>query len=97
LLIAYPITLLTKIRSAIRAKSCSIVFVASVFLIIKAFVSKSGEARMEGEMSNVNWGLTGNSNTNPGANAGQDFLGTTDAKPLVIATDGTEVIRVQPD
>jgi hypothetical protein len=38
------------------------------------------------------WELNGNSNTNPPTN----FLGTSDDKPLVIKTNGTEAIRVRP-
>jgi len=36
------------------------------------------------------WGLTGNSNTNPGKN----FLGTTDEKSLVLRTDNIERLRI---
>jgi hypothetical protein len=36
------------------------------------------------------WALTGNSGTNPAVN----FLGTTDAQPLVIRTNNTERMRV---
>lgn len=36
------------------------------------------------------WSLTGNAGTNPATN----FLGTTDAQPLVIRTNNTEAIRV---
>jgi cytoskeletal protein CcmA (bactofilin family) len=36
------------------------------------------------------WALTGNSGTNPAVN----FLGTTDAQPLVIRTDNTERMRI---
>jgi hypothetical protein len=36
------------------------------------------------------WALTGNSGTNPAVN----FLGTTDAQPLVIRTDNTERVRI---
>ncbi len=37
------------------------------------------------------WGLTGNSGTNPVTN----FIGTTDAQPLLISTNSVERIRVQ--
>lgn len=40
--------------------------------------------------ANVAWGLTGNRDTNPSTN----FLGTTDANPLVIKTNNAEAIRV---
>jgi hypothetical protein len=36
------------------------------------------------------WGLTGNAGTNPGTN----FLGTTDAQPLVIRTNNAEALRI---
>jgi hypothetical protein len=35
------------------------------------------------------WGVTGNASTNPATN----FLGTTDAQPLVVKTNNTEVMR----
>jgi len=38
------------------------------------------------------WSLTGNSGTTPGTN----FIGTTDAQPLVFKTSGTEWMRVTP-
>jgi hypothetical protein len=38
------------------------------------------------------WELNGNSNTNPPSN----FLGTSDDKPLIIKTNGTEAIRISP-
>jgi hypothetical protein len=41
-----------------------------------------------------NWSLLGNATTNPGTAAGQNYLGTTDAQDLVIATQGTERMRV---
>ena len=40
--------------------------------------------------SNPDWSLTGNSGTNPNNN----FLGTTDAQPLVIRTSNTERVRI---
>jgi hypothetical protein len=39
------------------------------------------------------WGLSGNSGTNPNT----DFLGTTDAQPLIFKTNNTEVARVEVD
>ena len=39
------------------------------------------------------WALTGNSGTTPGT----DYLGTSDSKALVIATNGTERMRVETD
>ena len=38
------------------------------------------------------WELTGNSGTNPAT----VFLGTTDSQPLVIRTNGAEVMRISP-
>ncbi|HTA82650.1 MAG TPA: hypothetical protein VK783_06955 [Bacteroidia bacterium] len=40
--------------------------------------------------SNAQWSITGNTGTTPGTN----FLGTTDAKDLVLKTDGTEHSRI---
>ena len=40
------------------------------------------------------WALEGNAGTTPGTGAGENFLGTTDAQDLVIATDGTERMHV---
>ena len=40
------------------------------------------------------WKLTGNTGTNPGVGGGQNFLGTTDAKDLVLATNGVEHMRI---
>ncbi len=39
------------------------------------------------------WALSGNSDIDPGDN----FLGTTDAQPLIIRTNNNEVIRITPD
>jgi hypothetical protein len=39
------------------------------------------------------WGLTGNSGTSPAAN----FMGTTDAQPLVVRTNNTERMRILND
>jgi hypothetical protein len=39
------------------------------------------------------WGLTGNAGTNPST----DFLGTTDAEPLIIKTNNNEALRVDPE
>lgn len=43
------------------------------------------------------WKLAGNAGTTPGVGGGQDFLGTTDAQDLVIATNGSERFRVMSD
>jgi hypothetical protein len=42
------------------------------------------------EVEDMPWELTGNAGTNPP----NDFLGTTDAQPLVISTNGAERVRV---
>jgi hypothetical protein len=47
-------------------------------------------ARRRGSSAGLHGLLTGNSGTNPAVN----FLGTTDAQPLVIRTDNTERLRV---
>ena len=39
------------------------------------------------------WGLQGNSGTNPAT----DFIGTTDAQPLIFKTDDTEALRIDED
>jgi hypothetical protein len=39
------------------------------------------------------WDIVGNPNTNPNS----DFLGTTDAQPLVVKTNGAERMRIIPD
>lgn len=40
------------------------------------------------------WALTGNTGTNPGTAAGENFIGTSDTEDFIIATDGTERMRV---
>ncbi len=45
--------------------------------------------------STPGWGLLGNGGTTPGTGAGENFLGTTDATDFLIATDGTERVRVE--
>jgi hypothetical protein len=45
---------------------------------------------LSGFVGSTAWLLTGNSGTNPAVN----FLGTTDAQPLVIRTDNTERVRI---
>jgi hypothetical protein len=44
-------------------------------------------------VSATGWNLSGNSGTTPGTN----FIGTTDAQPLVLKTNSTEQIRVSSD
>jgi hypothetical protein len=41
------------------------------------------------------WALLGNTGTTPGTGAGQNFLGTTDAQDMIIATNNTEHLRVE--
>ncbi|MEO8086293.1 MAG: hypothetical protein ABI763_05715, partial [Bacteroidota bacterium] len=45
-------------------------------------------------LSGSGWALTGNAATTPGVAAGQNFLGTTDSKDFVIATNTIEAVRV---
>ena len=40
----------------------------------------------------TSWALTGNAGTNPAT----DFIGTTDSQPLVVKSDGKEIMRVTP-
>ena len=51
---------------------------------IDSLVNKSGSF----------WSLAGNTGTTPGTGAGQNYIGTSDAQNLVLATDGTERIHV---
>jgi hypothetical protein len=41
------------------------------------------------------WALLGNTGTTPGTGAGQNFLGTTDAQDMIIATNSSEHIKVK--
>lgn len=43
------------------------------------------------------WEKNGNSGTTPGTSSGQNYLGTTDAQDLVIATNNIEAMRVTSD
>lgn len=43
------------------------------------------------------WKTTGNSGTNPGTGVNRNYLGTSDAKDLIIATDATERMVVTSD
>lgn len=45
-------------------------------------------------VSSGGWGLSGNGGTTPGVAAGQNFLGTTDSKDFIIATNSLEAVRV---
>lgn len=47
-----------------------------------------------GSSSPSGWGLTGNSGTNPGVSAGQNFIGTTDATDLILATNSTNHLQI---
>jgi hypothetical protein len=40
------------------------------------------------------WSLIGNANTNPGTGVGQNYLGTTDAKRLIFATNASERMTI---
>lgn len=44
--------------------------------------------------ASTDWSLTGNAGTTPGTAAGENFIGTSDAEDLVIATDGAERMRI---
>ncbi|WP_299683756.1 hypothetical protein [uncultured Dokdonia sp.] len=46
---------------------------------------------------NEDWELTGNSGTTPGTSSGENYIGTSDAQNLIIATNGTERLRVLSD
>lgn len=44
-----------------------------------------------------NWKLSGNSGTTPGTSTGENYIGTSDTQNLILATDGTERMRVFSD
>ena len=54
----------------------------------------TGPAGPTGTSSNA-WDLLGNAGTTPGTGIGQNFLGTTDAKDMIIATNSTEHMKVK--
>jgi hypothetical protein len=56
-------------------------------------VARLNAALLDGLGSSSFWSLSGNAGTNPGT----DFLGTKDAKPLVVKTNNTEALRVNAD
>lgn len=43
---------------------------------------------------NKDWKLKGNTGTTPGTASGENFIGTTDAKNLIFATNGSERVRI---
>ena len=45
-------------------------------------------------VSSGGWALSGNTGTTPGVAVGQNFLGTTDSKDFIIATNSLEAVRV---
>jgi hypothetical protein len=45
-------------------------------------------------VSGSGWALSGNAGTTPGVAVGQNFLGTTDTKDFIIATNSLEAVRV---
>ncbi|MCR9183323.1 MAG: hypothetical protein NXH73_10385 [Flavobacteriaceae bacterium] len=47
--------------------------------------------------ASTDWALAGNAGTTPGTGAGENYIGTSDAQDVVIATDGTERMRVLND
>ncbi len=61
----------------------------------QVLVSKGGDATPEwGDISSAAWDLSGNEATTPGTGEGENYLGTTDRKDLVIATNAIEAIRI---
>lgn len=44
-----------------------------------------------------NWKLSGNSGTTPGTGANENYIGTSDTQNLILATDGTERMRIFSD
>ena len=44
--------------------------------------------------ASTDWALTGNAGTTPGTAAGENYIGTSDAQDVVIATDGDERMRI---
>ncbi len=45
-------------------------------------------------ISGGGWALSGNAGTTPGVAVGQNFLGTTDSKDFIVATNSLEAVRV---
>jgi hypothetical protein len=45
-------------------------------------------------LSGGGWALSGNAGTTPGVAVGQNFLGTTDVKDFIVATNSVEAVRV---
>ncbi len=61
----------------------------------QVLVSKGGGATPEwGDISSAAWDLSGNEATTPGTGDGENYLGTTDRRDLVIATNAIEAIRI---
>jgi hypothetical protein len=63
----------------------------------KSFWYWDGAAWNEVGLSGKAWELEGNSGTTPGTGAGQNYLGTTDSQNLLIATNGSERMRILSD
>ncbi len=57
------------------------------------FWNGSGWVRLASGAS-TDWALTGNAGTTPGTAAGENFIGTSDAQALIIATNGNERMRI---
>lgn len=52
---------------------------------------------LSGSTVDDNWKLSGNSGTTPGTGASENYIGTSDTQNLIIATDGTERMRILSD
>lgn len=47
-----------------------------------------------GAASSSNWAMSGNASTSPGTGAGENYIGTSDTKALILATEAIERIRL---
>ncbi|WP_423736302.1 hypothetical protein [Chitinophaga caseinilytica] len=56
----------------------------------KVYIRSSGTWKPVSDAASTGWNLTGNSTINPALN----FLGTTDARPLIFKTNATEYARI---
>ncbi len=59
----------------------------------KIYIRSNSTWKAVGEEASTGWGLTGNSSINPATN----FLGTTDAQPIIFRTNNTEAARIAAD
>ncbi len=51
--------------------------------------------RLAADAPNSDWSRNGNSGTTPGIGSGQNYIGTSDNKNLIIATNGADRIRIK--